>query len=147
MRRVARGFLIVVSVLNGLSGLVCGVLFIAGPDGRFLMAGALRPVIATLPLAQVFFRDFFWIGVAMLLVLGIPNAVAAVMLMRRSAKQYIATLVAAVLLLLWCGFEMIYMFNAGALGYFVVGVISVLSSLLLLRSESYRNLASRRDGG
>lgn len=135
MRRLARGFLIVVSVLNGLSGLVCGILFIAGPDGRFLQAGVLLPLIQRLPLAAVFFRDFAWIGVAMLLVLGIPNTVAAVMLLRRSRGQYAATLAAAILLLLWCGFEMVYMFNVAALGYFVVGVLSLLCSLLLFRTQ------------
>jgi len=134
MRRVARGFLIIVSVLNGLSGLVCGVLFIAGPDGRFIQAGALLPVIHTLPLADVFFQDFLWIGVAMLLVLGIPNLVAALMLLRRSERQYVATLVAGVLLILWCGFELVFMFNVPAVGYFMVGVISVLCSILLLRA-------------
>lgn len=128
MRRLARGFLIVVSVLNGLSGLVCGILFIAGPDGHLLQAGALLPLIQWLPLAAVFFRDFTWIGVAMLLVLGIPNTTAAVMLLRRSRGQYAATLAAAILLLLWCGFEMVFMFNVAALGYFVVGVLSLLAT-------------------
>ena len=133
MRRVARGFLIVVSILNGLAGLVCGVLFIAGPDGRFLQAGALLPVIQGLPLASVFFRDFVWIGVAMLLVLGVPNTIAAVMLLRKSENQYLATLIAGVLLILWCGFELVFMINALAVGYFTIGLISVLSSILLLR--------------
>ena len=109
MRGVARGFLIVVSILNGLAGLVCGVLFIAGPDGRLLQAGALLPVIQKLPLASVFFQDFVWIGVAMLLVLGLPNSVATVMLLRKSKNQYLATLIAGVLLVLWCGFELIFM--------------------------------------
>ena len=133
MRRVAQGFLIVVSVLNGLAGLVCGVLFIAGPDGHLLQAAALLPVIQMLPLANVFFRDFLWIGVVMLLALGIPNLVAAVMLLRRSEDQYVATLVAAILLVLWCSFELIFMFNVLAVGYFVIGVLSVLCSIFLLR--------------
>ena len=133
MRRVARGLLIVVSILNGVAGLVCGVLFIAGPDGHFLQAGALLPVVQGLPLASVFFRDFVWIGVAMLLVLGVPNSIAAVMLLRKSENQYLATLGAGVLLLLWCGFEFVFMFNALAVGYFVVGLISILSSIVLLR--------------
>ena len=133
MRRLARGLLIVVSILNGVAGLVCGVLFIAGPDGRFLQAGALLPVIQGLPFASVFFRDFVWIGVVMLLVLGVPNSIAAVMLLRKSDNQYLATLVAGALLILWCGFELIFMFNAPAVGYLVVGLISVLSSIVLLR--------------
>jgi hypothetical protein len=133
MRRTARSLLLAVSILNGLAGLVCGVLFIAGPDGRFLQAGALLPVIQKLPLSSFFFQDFVWIGVAMLLVLGVPNSIAAVMLLRKSANQYLVTLFASALLLLWCGFELIFMFNALAVGYFVVGLLSVLSSLVLLR--------------
>jgi len=133
MRRAARGFLIVVSILNGFAGLVCGVLFIAGPDGHLLQAGALLPVIQGLPLARVFFQDFLWIGVAMLLVLGVPNSVTAVTLLRKSGNQYLATLFAGTLLLLWCGFELIFMFNVPAVGYFVTGLISVLCSILLLR--------------
>lgn len=34
MRRAARGFLIVVSIVNGVSALICGALFIAGPELR-----------------------------------------------------------------------------------------------------------------
>jgi hypothetical protein len=138
MRRAARGLLIVVSIMNGAAGLVCGVLFIAAPDGRLLQAGALLPVIKGLPLASFFFQDFVWIGVAMLLVLGIPNSIAAVMLLRRSENQYIATLVAGALLLLWCGFELIFMFNALAVAYFAAGLVSSLGSTWLLRSEPAR---------
>ena len=133
MRRLARGYLIVISVLNGLAGLVCGLLFILRPDGSLLQAGALLPVIGKLPLADFFFQDFLWIGIAMLLVLGIPNAVAAVMLIRRAEKQYVATLGAGLLLMMWTGFELIFMYNAPALGYFVVGVLSVLCSVFLMR--------------
>ncbi len=133
MRRMARGFLIVVSILNGLAGLVCGVLFIAGPDGSLMQAGALLPVIQELPMASVFFQDFIWIGVAMLLALGVPNSVVAVMLLRKSEKQYLATLAAGALLILWCGFELVFMINGLAVGYFVVGLISILCSITLLR--------------
>jgi hypothetical protein len=133
MRKAARGFLIVVSTLNGVAGLVCGVLFIAGPDGHLLQAGALLPVIQGLPLASVFFQDFLWIGLAMLLVLGLPNTIAAVILLRKGENQYLATLVAGMLLVLWCGFELIFMLNVLAVGLFVIGLISVLCSVLLLR--------------
>jgi hypothetical protein len=138
MRGVARGLLIFVSILNGIAGLVCGVLFIAGPDGRLMQAGALLPVIQRLPLASVFFGDFTWIGVVMLLALGVPNSIAAVMLLRKSENQYRVTLAAGTLLAVWCGFELIFMFNALAVGYFVVAIVSILSSLLLLRPAPAR---------
>lgn len=134
MRRFARGFLIVVSALNGAGGLLCAALLLLAPDGRLLRMGLLLPVIKEFPLASVFFQDFFWIGVAMLLALGVPNLVATVMLVRQSAMQYLATLIAGVLLLLWCGFELIYMFNIAAAGYLLVAVVSILASQLLLRT-------------
>lgn len=134
MRRASRVYLIVVSILNGLAGLICGVLFIASPDGSLMGFQALLPVVGALPLADIFFRDLWWIGVAMLLVLAIPNLAALVMLLRRSANQYRVTLAAAALLMLWCGFEIVFMFNAGAVGYFLVGFISALCSGALLRT-------------
>lgn len=136
VRRLSRGLLIAVSILNGAAGLICGVLFLAAPDGSLMQAGELLPIIRELPLAHIFFQDFAWIGVAMLLVLAIPNSVAAVALFRRTERQYLLTLIAGVLLMLWCGFELIFMINGLAIGYFVVGLISVLCSAYLLRSDT-----------
>jgi EamA domain-containing membrane protein RarD len=144
MGRWGRGLLIVVSLLHSVAGLVCGVLFIAGPDGRLMQAGALLPVVQGLPLASVFFRDFLWVGVAMLLALGVPNSIAAVMLLRKSQNQYLATLVAGILLVLWCGFELIFMINVLAVGYFVVGLVSVLCSILLLGRTPMRGWQAHR---
>lgn len=135
MRRAARIYLITVSLLNGVAGLICGVLFIASPDGSLMGFEPLVPVVQTLPLSDIFFRDLWWIGVAMLLVLAIPNLAATYVLLRRTAHQYRVTLAAAVLLLLWCGLELLFMFNVGAVGYFVVGGIEALCSVALLRTR------------
>jgi len=132
VRRIARIWLLVVSALNGGAGIVCGFLLVARPDGSLLMASALLPVIKRFPLADVFFRDMFWIGVAMLLVLGIPNLIAFVALLRRYDRQYQLSLAAAALLMLWCGFEMPFMFNYAAVGYFSVGAISAAFSVWML---------------
>ncbi len=136
MRRAARVYLIVVSLLNGLAGLVCGVLFIASPDGSLMGFQPLIPVVQTLPFADTFFRDLWWIGVAMLLMLAVPNLAATVMLLRRGAHQYRVTLAAAALLMLWCGFEIAFMLNVAALGYFLVGVVSAVCSVLLFRAPT-----------
>jgi hypothetical protein len=140
MQRISRGFLMIVSILNGVMGTVCAALLLFAPDGRFLGMGVLLPVIGMFPLASVFFRDFFWIGLVMLLALGLPNLVAAGMLIRRSEQQYLATLVAGILLLLWCGFELFYMFNVAAVGFCVVGVVSVLASALLLKPSRAKSV-------
>lgn len=134
MRKAARAFVMLVSMLNGAAGLVCGALFLVSPDGSLMGFEPLLAVVRTLPLADVFFRDLAWIGVAMLLVLATPNTIAAFMLIRRTAGQYVATLAAALLLVLWTGFELVFMYNAAAVGYFVIGVLSIACSVLLHRT-------------
>lgn len=131
MARVARGVLIVVSVLNAVAGLVCGVLFIVSPDGSLMGFEPLIDVVRTLPLADVFFQDLLWIGIAMLLALGLPNLLASAMLLRRSPRQYRITLLAAVLLVLWCGFELLFMFNVAAVVYLMIGLFCAAASLRL----------------
>lgn len=133
MQRTARIWLLAVSALNGVAGLVCGLLLVVRPDGSLLMASALLPVIKRFPLADVFFRDMFWIGVAMILVLGLPNMAALWALARRSPRQYQLALVAAVMLMLWCGFEIPFMFNYAAVGYLIVGAVSAAFALSLSR--------------
>ena len=143
MHTVARVWLLVVSALNGVAGLVCGLLFIARPDGSLLAAGALLPVIRRFPLVDVFFRDMFWIGVAMLIVLGAPNLIAFAALVRRHRYQYWLSFAAAVLLMLWCGFEMPFMYNFAAVGYFLVGAASALISVWLLRLSQQASAQQR----
>lgn len=135
MQRAARVYLIVVSLLNGLAGLVCGVLFIASPDGSLMGFQPLVQVVQQLPLNEVFFRDLRWIGVAMLLVLAIPNLAALYMLVRRSQRQYQVTAGAAVLLMLWCGFEIVFMFNVAAVAYFLIGALAAYCSWSLTKAR------------
>ncbi|MGV8083624.1 MAG: hypothetical protein AB2L09_08360 [Coriobacteriia bacterium] len=136
MQRIARTFLVIVSVLNGVSGLLCGALLIAQPSGSLMQMGALLPSVQRMPLADVFFRDFRWTGIAMLVALAAPNLTASVLLLRRHRKQYVAALVAAIFLAAWCSFELVYIFNAPAVGYLVIAIVSIAASLMLMRRAS-----------
>jgi hypothetical protein len=101
-------------------------------------------VVNELPLGDIFFRDLRWIGVAMLLVLAVPNLTAAIMLFRRSEHQYRATFASAVLLMLWCGFELIFMLNVGAVGYFLAGALAAFCSGALLRTADQERVSQAR---
>lgn len=137
MRRIARGFLLAVSAINGVLGVVCAVLLLLKPDGRLLGMQVLLPVIAEFPWSDIFFRDFLWIGIVMLLGLGLPNLLAFAMLLRRVPMQYRFTLIAAVLLLLWCGFELVYMFNIAVVAFFAVAVLSIAASIWLMQPAGH----------
>jgi len=128
-----RSFILTISIINAVSAFVCGILLIAAPDGSLMAAGELLIPIATFPLAHIFFQDLLWIGIAMLLVLCIPNTVAATLLIRRHALQYHAVILANILVMTWCSFQFIYMFNWLAVIYFLLGLLMVLGALFLIR--------------
>ncbi len=139
MRKAARILLVLVSVINGVAGLMTGTLFIASPSGSLMGWEPLVSVVRTLPLADIFFRHLMWIGIAMLLVLAIPNAAAAVMLIRRAPGQYAACIIAGALLMLWTGFELVFMYNVAAVAYFMIGALSVLCAAWLHRGAAQRS--------
>jgi len=134
--RTIRPFLLSVSIINAVSALVCGVLLIVAPDGSLMAAEELIPVIAAFPFAQIFFQDLLWIGIAMLLVLCVPNATAAIMLIRRTASQYHVAIFANALIMMWCAFQFVFMFNWLAVFYFTLAAVMVGCAMCMARRRA-----------
>jgi len=135
VNKVARLFVVTISVINAVCALICGVLFIGWPDGSLMAAGEMLEYIAAFPLAQVFFQDFRWIGIAMLLVLGLPNILASIALLKKHAFQYQIVIIANALMMLWCAFQFVYLFNWLAVGYFSLGTLMIACAIYLSKCE------------
>jgi len=135
MFRGIQQFVLWVSGINAVCALVCGVLFIGWTDGSLMSAGEMLDYIATFPFAQIFFQDFRWIGIAMLLVLCLPNATAVYALLRQLPGRFLVVIVANTLMMLWCSFQFVYLFNWLVVGYFTLGALMVATALRLLRIE------------
>ncbi|MCL2402956.1 MAG: hypothetical protein FWC86_01785 [Coriobacteriia bacterium] len=133
INKIARLFIFIVSTVNALAGLVCGILLIVAPDGRLMAAGELLPVIAALPLAHIFFQDLRWIGIAMLIVLWIPNELSTIALWLKHKLQYTVVVIANAAMMLWCTFQFIFMFNWLAVAYFVLGMLMIVAAVYLSR--------------
>jgi len=136
MFRGIQQFVLWVSGINAVCALVCGVLFIGWTDGSLMSAGEMLDYIATFPLAQIFFQDFRWIGIAMLLALCFPNATAVYALLRQLPGRFHVVIVANTLMMLWCSFQFVYLFNWLAVGYFTLGVLMIAAALRLSRADN-----------
>lgn len=133
--RIARGYLWVLSVFNALAALICGILFIGWPDGSAMGAGSMLEAMSTFPLAAVFFQDFRWIGIAMLLLLWIPNELSVLALWLKRAWQYPVVIAANVIVMLWCSFQFVFMPNGLAVFFFALSAIAVAACLFLRKKE------------
>ncbi|MCL2332389.1 MAG: hypothetical protein FWC54_02730 [Actinomycetia bacterium] len=132
MKKAGRIVLLVISLLNGIAGLVCGILMIVKPDGSLMAMQSVIPVLRQTPvLGALFFRDLLWVGIVMLLALGIPSSLASVLTIRKHRCRYRSQLFAGICLLLWCITELFIIPNPVVVGYLVVGIVQVVLAISL----------------
>lgn len=94
------------------------------------------PYFQVLPWADIFFHNFFFPGIALLLVNGLTNAVAFVLLLRCNRYGSIAGMCCGVLLMLWiCVQFYIFPLNFMSTIYFIFGVLEAATGYWLYRKE------------
>ena len=133
----ARLFLLITLLFNGLSGLICGALFMIAPDGSLMGAGdgGLLAIVQNFPLSDLFFRDLFWTGLALFLIVGVPSTIAAIALLRKADPQYMFAFVAARLLVVFCFIEILFMPNLLVIFFLLIGIIQTVIAIRVVRQN------------
>lgn len=62
-----------------------------------------------LPLADIFFKDYKWSGLALVCVNGIPNIMSAFLLLKKKKTGDIISFLAGIILITWIVFELFIM--------------------------------------
>lgn len=86
---------------------------------------------AKMPWPDVFFKDFIPSGFALLIVNGITQIIAAILLFKNHRWAYQVVLACGIILMLWIVLEWwIWGFNALSNIYFVLGLIEVIAAII-----------------
>lgn len=111
--------------IGAVAGAAC---MLIDPTGRTLGMDAMLPFFQVLPFADVLFRSFTFSGIALLLVNGLPNLLAAGLLLRRQPSGVVLGGTLGITLMLWICIQF-YMFppNFMSTAYFVFGLIQALT--------------------
>ena len=125
--------------LGAVGGALCMLL---DPSGRTLGMDAMLPYFQVLPLADVLFQDFTFSGWALLIVNGLTNLAAALLLLRRRPLGDILGGIFGVTLMLWISIQF-YLFplNFLSTAYFVFGLIQAATGYMawvFARQERFR---------
>ena len=80
--KIAKNFLIFWTLFIGIGAVGGAVMMIADPSGKTMGMDAMLPYFQKLPFAEYVFRDFLFSGIALLIVNGITNLTASVLLFR-----------------------------------------------------------------
>lgn len=119
----ARKFLIFWTLFIGLGAVAGASGMLLDPSGRAMGMDAMLPYFQVLPFADVLFRDFTFSGYALLIVNGITNLTAAVLLLCKKRSGVILGGVFGVTLMLWICIQF-YMFPPNFMStiYFIFGL-------------------------
>ena len=140
----ARRWLIFWTLFIGVGAVAGGLSMILDPSGKTLHMDGMLPYFQVLPFARALFQDFLFSGFALLIVNGLTNLTAAVLLLRRKKLGVILGGVFGVTLMLWICIQF-YMFplNFMSTAYFIFGLCQALTGYVAWRR--LRQAESGRD--
>ena len=130
----ARRWLIFWTLFIGVGAVAGGLSMILDPSGKTLRMDGMLPYFQVLPFAKTLFQDFLFSGFALLIVNGLTNLTAAVLLLKRKRLGVILGGVFGVTLMLWICIQF-YMFelNFMSTAYFVFGLCQALTGYVAWR--------------
>ena len=140
--RAAYRILLFWTVFIGIGAVGGAACMLADPTGRLLRMDAMLPYFQVLPFADTLFRDFTFSGIALLIVNGISNLTAAVLLLMHKKAGDSLGGIFGVTLMLWICIQF-YMFppNVMSTAYFIFGLCQAATgwaAVVFARQEAFR---------
>ena len=124
----ARKWLIFWTLFVGIGAVAGGLSMIIDPSGKALHMDAMLPFFQVLPFSEVLFQDFLFSGFALLIVNGLTNLTAAVLLLKNRKSGVILGGIFGITLMLWICIQF-YMFplNFMSTAFFIFGACQAVA--------------------
>lgn len=149
----ARKYLLFWCIFIGVGAVAGTTGMLVAPDGSAMGMQSMLPYFQVLPFADVLFQNYVFPGVALLCVNGLPNLLAAWLLLRKRRAGVVLGAVLGVTLMLWiCIQFIIFPINFLSTIYFIFGLAQAATGYAALvfqkqerftvREEDYPNVGS-----
>ena len=139
----ARKWLLFWTLFIGIGAVAGGLSMIIDPSGKALHMDGMLPYFQKLPFADVLFQDFLFSGFALLIVNGLTNLTAAVLLFRKKEIGVILGGIFGVTLMLWICIQF-YMFPLNFMSsiYFIFGLCQAITGYVAWKRLAQEEAAS-----
>ena len=128
--RLARAWLLFWTLFIGIGAVGGATCMLIKPDGSIMGMDGMLPYFQVLPFADVLFQDFVFSGISLLIVNGISNLSAAVLLFKNKKCGVILGGVFGITLMLWITIQfVIFPFNFMSTSYFVFGALQAITGM------------------
>lgn len=135
--KILRILLIFWSLFIGLGAVLGSVMMFISPDGTKWGLDVALPYLQVLPLSEIFFQDFIFSGIMLLIINGVTQFIAAKLLISNNKYGSIAGMICGIILILWIVLEFC-LWGLGGLSnwYFAFGFLEAANGLLLYIVEN-----------
>ena len=133
--KVFRALLLAVSLFVGIGAFFGGVCMLIKPDGSLVFLDGMLPYFQVLPFAEVLFQDYVFSGIMLIIINGVSNALASVLILRNKRSGYVLGTIFGLTLMLWITIQfVIFPFFIIDLVYFLFGVFQMIFGYVALVS-------------
>jgi hypothetical protein len=109
-------------------------MMICEPSGVIFGMAPMLPSFQKLPFAEIFFQNFLYPGIALLIVNGCTNTISVILIFRRSKYAAVSGMICGIILMLWIAVQFyIFTFNFMSTLYFVFGVLQTVNGWLYFK--------------
>jgi len=124
----------------GIGAFVGGISMLIKPDGSILHMQSLLPYFQVLPFAEYVFQDYVFPGIALIIVNGISNTIAFILILMKKRAGYVLGTIFGFTLMLWITIQFVifppnWLDNA----YFTFGCLQLICGYAALVSYNQEN--------
>jgi hypothetical protein len=136
-----RSFSIFWSLFIGIGALGGSTMMFIDPSGKmWLNMDVLLPGIQKLPFSDIFFQNFIFPGIALLLVNGITNFFSFFFICTKHRFAALSVMFCGIILMIWITIQFfIWSFNFMSNIYFIFGLLQAFTGYMYWRKEKTEN--------
>lgn len=144
--KVFRVLLLIFCFFIGLGALYGGIAMLIKPNGSLLRMELMLPYFQVLPFADILFQDYTFPGIALIIVNGVSNITAAILILCKKRIGYVLGTIFGFTLMLWIIIQFV-IFPANVLStlYFIFGVLQLICGYVALVSYNQVNFKFNAD--
>lgn len=124
--KVFKILLLIMTVFVGVGAFEGGICMLIKPDGSLVFLDTLLPYFQVLPFADILFKDYIFSGIMLIIVNGITNVIATVLILKNKRIGYVLGTVFGLTLMMWITIQfVIFPFFAIDLVFFIIGFLQL----------------------
>jgi len=150
---IVRGFLLFWTIFIGLGAVLGSTCMFIDPTGKIMEMDGLMPYFQVLPFASILFQNYIFPGISLLIVNGITNITAFILILLKKKSGYILGTIFGFTLMLWIIIQfVIFPFYFIDLFFFIFGLLQFITGIVCIifyeqtcfsfKEEDYKDINS-----